>query len=318
MQSRTCIVLSLLAILSLTWGCISPGQISLITTTPTAMPVASPTAMPTASPTASPTATPTASPTTTPTPTASSQEQMPGREMEKPAGEIMIYPEEFIIYQNYLEVIGGKPGIADTGVIEATVMSIVKTEVCPYQEERCRFEPYPNDGGVVRVDKIINYTPYAERPAGPAVEQPGEAESESPGGKTSPGYEGPAYQPKERRYEPLREGQEVQTLFLLTARPAKVRYVPMSESDEGYESLESGQPAEGAAQHTAEQPARPEEIVFNPLPKEGDLFVFTTKVGAFPSAIERVLPGLEAGSKFRAAIRHDGTLYVEEYEEVMP
>jgi hypothetical protein len=286
-KSRTCVVLSFLAILSLAWGC-TP----LVQTPPVEMPPA-------------PTATPMVAPTTAPA-TA-------GGETKGPAGELIIYPKEFIAYQNYLDVIGGKHGIADTGVIEATVISITRSEICPYQEEKCRIEPYPNDWGVVRVDKITSYTLYdaQQQPPEPGVEPPGGAES--PGGVTSPGYTGPEQQSEKGRSEPLQEGQQVQTHFLLTVGPAKVRYVPMTES----EGMEPAQLPDGDAQQTVGQPVQPPgETAFKPISREGDYLVFTTRIGDFQRTTEKILPRLEVGSRFRAEIQYDGTLYVEEYEVI--
>jgi len=187
---------------------------------------------------------------------------VPGEKLkEKPIGEgemamMPEYPEEYIIYQDYIATIRSEfttliPGIiatpvpivSDTGTIEATVLSITKDNVCPYPEEKCRIEPYPKDIGVVRIDKIIDYTTYSEQ----TVEQPTEQQSgaEPLGeGKTTPGYKGKEL-PKQKSlgYEPLQAGQEIPTNFLLTTRPAKIRYVsipPANGSQPGpYGPLES-------------------------------------------------------------------------------
>ena len=225
-------------------------------------------------------------------------------------GELIIVPEEFAIYQDYIEAIGGKPGIRDTGTIEATVRSLTKTEVCPDRTDpfapeptECSIEPYPKDLGIVRINKIINYTPYSEQTVEPTIEQPSEEESVEER-DTTQGYEGPEYPSKSdqlvgKEYEPLQEGQEVQTLFLLTARPAKIRYVPVNESVGGMES--------------AQESAKSEQDISI----ERDYFVFP-KIEKFPEpeVTEKTLPGLEVGSKFRAEFYYDGTLYVEEYEVI--
>ena len=258
-------------------------------------------------------ATPTPKPveaTPTPVPPTATPVPPPEGEIARMPEEFIIYPEEFIAYQNYLDVIGGKPGIADTGVIEATVISISRTEVCPYQEEECSIEPYPNDWGMVRVDKIINYTPYAEQALGSRIEQP--SETEPAGGETTPGYGGAEHQPKGGKYVPLQEGQEIQTLFLLTVSPVKVRYVPAA----GSEGTEPTEPPGDDAQRTAEHPVQPGQTVFKPIPREGDYFVFAIRIVDSPTTIESILPGLAVGSKFRAEIRYDGTLYIEEYEVI--
>jgi len=228
----------------------------------------------------------------------------------KKGQELVIIPEEFTIYQDYTQIIGGKPHrISDKGIIEATVISISKTKVCPYQEETCSIEPYPKDLGLVRIDKIINYTPYSEQTAETIIEQPSKDKSPE-NGNTAPEYKGPEYPSKPKpEYISLKEGQEVQTLFLLTVRPAKIRYIPINESEGGRESLQL--PEENT---TVSQKVVPGNKTFKPIPKDRNYFVFTTKVGKFPGIIEKNLPGLEVGSKFRAEIYYDGLLYIEEYE----
>ena len=232
----------------------------------------------------------------------------------------MMIPEEFTIYQDYIEVINGKHGINDIGTIEATVISITNTEVCPDKTDifapepaECSIEPYPKDLGIVRVDKIINYTSYSEQSIEPMIEQPGGGES--PEGGATQGYESSEYpakpKPSERKeYESLQEGQDVQALFLLTARPAKIRYIPISESKGGMESAQESDNHEQDVSHVV----APEEKIFKSIPKNGNYYIFTTKIGNFPEIIEKNLPGLEIGSKFRAKIYYDGSLYVEEYE----
>ena len=236
--------------------------------------------------------------------------------------EILIYPEEFVIYQDYIKTIGGKPIISDIGTVEATIMSITKGEICPDETDpfapeptECSIEPYPKDLGMVRIDKIVNYTRYSEQTIESPIEQP--SGEEPPEGKTTvtSGYKGSESQPKPKppiEYEPLHEGQEVQTLFLLTVRPVKIRYVPINESDG---DMESEQLTEDDTQQTASHQVVPGNKIFKPIHTDGDYFVFTTKVGRFPEIIEKPLFGLEAGSTFRAEIRYDGSLlYVGEYE----
>ena len=228
--------------------------------------------------------------------------------------DIIIYPQEFVIYQDYVKTIGGKPRVSDIGVVEATVMLIRKNEICPDktnattpESTKCSVEPYPKDSGIVRIDKIINYTPYSYSEE--VTEQLNEGKSLEEG-ETTPGYEGPNYTstPKPPEYEPLQEGQEVQTIFLLTVRPTKIRYTPFNESKAGWESaqLESDQ-------QTASHQLEPGRKTFKPIPKDGDYFVFTTKIGDFPETVEKILPGLKVGSKFRAEVYYDGLLYVKEY-----
>jgi hypothetical protein len=238
--------------------------------------------------------------------------------------EIAIVPEDFTICQDYIKTIGGKPAISDIGTIEATVISITKTVVCPDETDpfapeptECSIEPYPKDLGIVKIDKISNYTPYSKQTTEPTIEQPSEEKSPEEV-ETIPSYEGHEYPSKPnplegKEYEPLQEGQEVQTFFLLTARPAKVRYVSINESEGG---RESAQLAEDGTQQTVSQQVEHEKKIFKPIPKDGNYYIFTTKIGNFSGIIKKNLPGLEIGTKFRAEIYYDGSLYVEEYEVI--
>lgn len=235
-----------------------------------------------------------------------------GLGVDEPVGELMVYPEGLTTYRMYLDVIGGRPRLADAGTIEATVESLQRAEVCPYQDEvECRIEPYPSDWGVVRIDKIISYTPYAGTDSASGEEE--QAQGELPQGETSPQYQGPESQPAKQGIEPLNEGQAVQALFLLTTRPTKVRYVPAGAS-EGIEPMQVTEPGAG---DTVEHPVEPGEAVFNPIPQEGQYYVFTTRIGDYAAPVETILPGLDIGARFRAKIRYDGILFVEEYE-LMP
>jgi hypothetical protein len=229
----------------------------------------------------------------------------------EPEGEPILYPKGFTTYQAYLDLIGGRPRQADEATIEATVESLQRAEVCPYQDEgECRVEPYPNDWGIVRIDKIISYTPFA----GTASTSPeeGQAQSEASQSETSPQYRGPGSQPAKEKPGSLDEGQSVQALFLLTARPAKARYLPASASEDTEPMLVTEPGAGDTVAHSVE----PGEPVFNPIPREGQYYLFTTRIGDYAAPVEVILPGLDVGARFRAKIRYDGVLYVEEYELV--
>lgn len=236
-------------------------------------------------------------------------------------GDFFIYPEEFIIYQDYIKAIGGKPNIYETGTIEATIISITKSVVCPDEivpfapeSKGCSIEPYPKDLGIVKIDKIINYNPYSEQPLKSTIEESTEEKSLKEK-ETTPEYIGPEYPSKpavakRKDYIALQEGQEVQTIFLLTTRPVKIKYVPISESTGGLESAKS---AKDGNQQTISHQVRPLKKIFKPIPKDGNYLIFTTKIGKFLGTIEKILPGLEAESKFGAEIRFDGKLYIREY-----
>lgn len=225
--------------------------------------------------------------------------------------EILIYPKEFNIFKDYIEVIGGRPSIGDTGTIEGTVISLTKSSICPYKEEKCRIEPYPKDFGVVRVDRVINYTSYSEQTEQRVVEEQGEGIEETL--KTTPGYKGQDVPSKQiPNYEPLQAGRNIESFFLLTARPAKIRYVPIKKPKSGIELIQTSETNIQTVTHKSGE----EKKTFEPIPKDKEYFVFTTKIGDFPRTIEKTLVGLREGSKFRAEISYNGVLYIEEYEVI--
>lgn len=230
---------------------------------------------------------------------------------QQPGGDdiiINVYPEEYLIYQGYLEVINARPAAADFGEIEGTIVSITHGEVCPNQEEDCPIEPYPNDWGIVRVDRVLSYSPFSGGNNEPIIEQP--AESETEGVTSTSGSQGQDISPKEITFSALTESQEVTTQFVLSARPVIVRYVP---GNERVPSDTSGN-IEAGGEDTVGQPAQPGEIVYKQLPREGEVYIFTTKVGNTKEEVLKKLLGLEEGTRFRAEIRYDGILYISEYE----
>lgn len=230
---------------------------------------------------------------------------------QQPGGDdiiINVFPEEYLIYQGYLEVINARPAAADFGEIEGTIVSLTQAEVCPYQEEDCSIEPYPNDWGIVRVDRVLSYSPFSGGNNEPIIEQP--AESEAGGETSTSGSQGQDISPKDRTFSALAEGQEVTTQFVLSARPVIVRYVPGNEM---VPSDTSGN-IEGGGEDTVGQAAQPGGIVYKPLPREGEVYIFTTKVDNIKEEVLKKLDGLKEGTRFRAEIRYDGILYISEYE----
>lgn len=228
--------------------------------------------------------------------------------------EIFIYPDEFRIYQDYLNVINGRASRPDFGVVEATVLSINRGEVCPYQEEICPIEPYPNDWGIVKVDEIISYTTYQERNSQSDVEEAVNQEESIDGQQTSENR-GNGISSSKDKHLPLAENQEVQALFILTTRLVKVKYIPVDDIDVAEDS-EQNPDLESDPQQTTSHKTQPRQSEFMPLPTEEGNFVFTTEIGNFENPVEKVLPGMEVGTKIRAAIRYDGVLYIEEYEVI--
>ena len=216
------------------------------------------------------------------------------------------YPEDFVIFQDYIQVIGGQPRIKDVGIIEATVISITKSDVCPYQEEKCSIQPYPKDIGIVRIDKIIDYKSYFEQTSQRQIEQ---ISNISEGGQTTPEYRGQDLPQKQPTYKSVSVGQEVPTIFILTTGPAQVVYTSIAPTNLSGDGLESEQTV---ARQISGSEVPPK--TYKPIPKQGGYYVFTTKIIQYPQTSARTLPGLNVGNKFRAEILYDGTLYVEEYQ----
>lgn len=236
--------------------------------------------------------------------------------------EILIYPEEYLIYQDYLKAIGGRPGQCDKGTVEATILSIKKTMICPdnvefliSESDECSIEPYPKDLAIVRIDKIISYTPYDKQAFQPKIEESPQKitlkDDLADFRKASPENPSGSRMVQRKKYQVLQEGQEVETIFLLTTQPVLIRYAPINESKEGLESAITPQSSD---QKAVGSKTRLLKKTFKPIPKVNNIPIFTTKIGKFPKGIEKKLPGLEVGSKFRATIRYNGQLYVEEYE----
>jgi hypothetical protein len=80
--------------------------------------------------------------------------------------------------------------------------------------------------------------------------------------------------------------------------------------------MEPMQHTESGTDELVERPVEPGAAVFNPIPRQGHYYVFTSRMGDYAAPVEVILPGLGPGARFRAKIRYDGILYVEEYELV--
>jgi hypothetical protein len=271
--------------------------------------------------------------------------------------------EEYMIYQDYLDVILGESrhfhrDISDTGTIEATIISMTKYDIFPYQldeKEECKIEPYPLDTAIVRIDKIIDYTKYSEQTV---EENPTEAMEKPTNGKeklendhvtTIPEHVEQRFVPKPKspEYGPLQEGQEVRAKFLVSARPVNIIYAsnpasPIEEPEQPLRAeMESSDITRDPSDTTSSNPtsateeptdnqgtlvhsttsvssgqtgAEPLQKTYKPIPKQGDYFVFTTKIIQSPEITQKQLPGLEEGDKFRAEIKYNGILYIEEYD----
>ena len=236
------------------------------------------------------------------------EQSAPAQDASIAPPEMVIYPKEVAAYEVYLDVIKGRPSMADTAVIEGTVLSIQPGEVCPYQEEPCPTEPYPDDWGTVRVDNIVEYAPLGEPGSSPVEGQAGGAQPSE--GQTSPGYTGAGAQPGPAKYNPLQPGQELTAHFLLTTRPARVRRLATT----AFEGAGQAQPLESDAGQVVTHQAETDDTTLEPVLREGGYFVFSTLAIDTQESGELLLPGLTAGARFRARVLYDGTLHVQEYE----
>ncbi len=238
--------------------------------------------------------------------------------------EASVYPKEYMLYQDYLQVIGegqsASPRYFDEGVIEVTVLSLRNTDTCPSTAiagEICNIEPYPNDYATVRVDRIINYSTHNEQ----LTSQPSEQSIGKRGGEdvsSTQGNRGIDY-PKQKisEFVKLQNGQNVLAHFILTARPVKVRYVSFESRNGGFESQQKTS-SDLDSEQTVKYKADPGKKIFGALSKEGEYFVFTTKIVPQLEISQRIFPGLKIGDKFRASIKYDGTVVIVGEYEIAP
>jgi hypothetical protein len=204
-------------------------------------------------------------------------------EKQKIEKESLWVPEEFIIYQDYIKTIGGLPQIYDFGTIEGTIISLNKSGTCPYKEKNCITEYYPNDWGIVKIDKIDSYSSYPEK-----------------------------------TYKELQQNKEFLTHFILTARPTKIRYLTVYLPKSAQTNLEISSKQtitqEVESTKTIFKPLPKEEDYYVLTTK---VFYQELKDSYIPSAQtinEKILPGLNTGDRFKAKIFYNGTLYVDEYK----
>jgi hypothetical protein len=238
------------------------------------------------------------------------------------SASILIYPEEYLIYLDYIKAIRGNPGKCDIGVIEGTVLSITKEYICPggfiynsSETANCQTELYPKVTGVVKIDKLTDYRPLLTGRAASHDELSSLEESKVDyrGDADTGSSENAAYQPllKRKKYPGLNEVSEVDTIFLLTTEPVVIIYAAVNESAGNLEISITPKQDDKA---TDSQKIRSLKRKFKPIPISDNQFVFTTKVGSFPRDIRKKLPGLVIGSKFKATARFNGQLYIDEYE----
>lgn len=244
-------------------------------------------------------------------------------------GEILIakIPEEYKIFRDYLTIIYGSPGVSDEGTIEATILSITADEICPDEIEfdepepkGCSIEPYPAHFGTIRIDKIIDYQQYSEKTDQSNPQEESSEIEDASEGQSIPGNQGSGVfiKPRKPEYDPLKEGQVVTANFLLTTDPANIIHISLPPAESG-NGLEIEKSLSNEPEQTAESPAgstEPIPKIFKPITKINGIWQFTTKIIQYPETSQKSLPGLKVGDKFRAKIKYNGNIFVEEYQIV--
>lgn len=201
--------------------------------------------------------------------------------------EVSVMPPELLAYEQYKQVVDTSRGPATTMTIQATVLQLNLDETCPYPEAECPIAPYPNHGGIIRLDNVT----YDEMPAEGASEADGGSSSQT----TAPNQGGGAVDDKS--LPTVQVGAEVKTHFLLTAQPAVARRVPVTTGDNNLESATV--PDDAGA--------------YPPLVQENGRYIFTIATTTDPVAVDIELPGLAINDRFQATVRYDGTIQVITY-----
>ena len=229
---------------------------------------------------------------------------------ENPIPEVLIIPKGYDIYQTYLDATNGRAPRATSGVIEGTILILNRGEMCPYAEEKCSVTPYPLDTGIVLIEEILEYTRYEDRPLNP-VEASSESEGEVTGSEQNIGQ---GIEIERRSVPDFAVGQEVEARFLLTASPATVKYEPISPQVDSEAQSQPDPTVLEIEVITEGGELRSLEAHYPPIPRANGLPIFTIQIGNFQSPIEKLMPGLQEGARFRAKFDYTGILFIEEYE----
>lgn len=201
--------------------------------------------------------------------------------------EVSVMPPELLAYEQYKKIVDTNRGPATTMTIQATVLQLNLDETCPYPEAECPIPPYPNHGGIIRLDNVT----YDEMPAEGASEADGGSSSQT----TAPNQGGGAVEDKS--LPTVQVGAEVKTQFLLTAQPAVARRIPVTTADN---DLEGATAPDGASEYP-------------PLVEENGRYIFTIGTTTDPTVVDIELPGLAINDRFQATVRYDGTIQVITY-----
>lgn len=237
--------------------------------------------------------------------------------------EFIPIPVEYQIFQDYLEVIKAISTTPTEEInITGQIISVNKEEICPDkrlpsdpENTNCSVPPYPKDTALIKIEKI-------EKVLLPLASADKPSTSKNTGDAVTVIDQSEAAPPK--TYNPLSIGQEVSALLILTSSPVKVKYASSPETESApVETISKNslrapknaeiQAAPGGAEVGGGRAVDIPKKTYKPLPKEGNYFVFTTKMGPYPDGTEKMLSGLKAGDRFTAQILYNGTIFIEEY-----
>jgi len=233
-------------------------------------------------------------------------------------GEVVVMvPKLFMAYQDYMGTIDKRISGGDVATIEATVVSLSISSKCPYNEELCGIDPYPNDSGIIQIDRVIDYSHYDK----PGLFKRGieNQDSSIPGEESEAGL----------ILAELQSGDVIDSFFLLSARPAKQGKAVVSAKN-GIMTVELPElffDGSGERSNLADKVVDyrlPGERMFLPILKKEDYFIFITEVLYLENgegrdeglATGNILPGLKQGDSFLAEIYYDGTAHIEKYSKL--
>lgn len=208
----------------------------------------------------------------------------------------------------------------------------------PDAKKVCSITPYPLDTGRLEIKGVLSYEEYNPTEESGIEEEnksiedlPFAGSSEITGSisqalppETNKGFRGAAPLTIKKQYKRLQEGQTVTARFTLTARPIKVVYAETVNNNEILPVVPAeprpmterrndttiGQGTTGIGSSPTPNPQNIFE--FEPLPKEGPYYIFTTRFN-YDKQVSKTLPGLAVGDTIVADIKWNGVAYVEEY-----
>ncbi len=165
----------------------------------------------------------------------------------------------------------------DSITMEATVLTLAKTDSCLKNEEVCSTDTVPRDYAKIRINKIVNYN-----------------------------------QNSEVKYNSLEEGQEVDVRFIYSARPAKLRCMSLPPEQQGSSSEEQSNEKRVPQKLTDSEIEK-----LNSVPKENGFYIYTYYTAQCPEEKVLVGVSEGNKIRFTLEYSGDlGNLHVKDYEVV--